>query len=938
MYRVLIVDDKEENLYLLRTLLQGNGYEVDEARHGAEALVRARQTPPDLIISDLLMPVMDGYMLLGQWKADERLKQIPFVIYTATFTEPKDEKLARDLGADAFILKPAELEPFLARLNEMLTREKADELIHTHLPPVENEQVILKEYSEALIRKLEGKTAQLEQTNRELAASEARLRAIIDTEPESVNVLAVDGTLREMNRAGLQMIEADSFAQVANQYMHSLVTPAYRAAFQVLNNRVLRGETGTLEFEIVGLKGGRHWLETHVTPLRDAAGKVSAILGITRDITERKQAEAALRESEKRLNFALQMSRTGGWDLDLVDHTAYRTLEHDRIFGYGSLLPQWTYEIFLEHVLPEDRAEVDRCFREATAAQTTWSLECRIRRRDGEVRWIWAAGEHQRDDTGLLRRMAGIVQDITERKQAEAALMQTEARYRTLLNSSPAVIYATATITGSKRVCTFVSETLKAITGHSPQDMLNNPWFWLMHVHPDDVTRVIGEIDKYIEHGGGTVEYRFRHKDDQYRWIRDSFLVLHDADGQPIEVIGSWSDITDVRRTEEQLAQAQKMEAVGQLTGGIAHDFNNRLTVIIGNLELLQRKLNDDPVRVDIIKSALSAAEGAADLTHRLLTISRRQVLDPVEIDINALLSGMHDMLKRTLGETITIVIAPGAELWPVRADRSHLENVLLNLTVNARDAMPKGGQLTIETHNTVVGNDYVENHADAAPGAYVMLAVSDTGEGMSKEVKRHVFEPFFTTKAEGMGTGLGLSMVYGFVKQSKGHIELYSEPGHGSSFKIYLPRDSSAVVAESVVTAHEKGDANITRGKTILLVEDDEMVRKIAVTLLSLSETECLVLIADSGPAALELFARQPDIDLLFTDMIMPGGMNGLELAAKMRERLPGLRVLYTSGYAPQAAADHRVIEHPNDYWLAKPYQVKALREMLHTIFKAQS
>ncbi len=409
------------------------------------------------------------------------------------------------------------------------------------------------------------------------------------------------------------------------------------------------------------------------------------------------------------------------------------------------------------------------------------------------------------------------------------------------------------------------------------------------------------------------------------RWIHDRGFPVRDPAGKVYRIAGVAEDITDRIRLEEQLAQAQKMEAIGQLSGGIAHDFNNRLTVIMGNLQLLQRQLGDDPAATGKLRAALEATHGAAHLTRQLLTFARQQVLQPTVIDLNELLIGMREMLARSLGETVALVTSPGQALWPVNADRHLLENVLLNLAINARDAMPGGGTLTLETANLVLGEDYRATHPYTVPGEYVLLAVSDTGEGMPEEVRRRVFEPFFTTKPPGKGTGLGLSMVYGFVKQAGGTIEVYSEEGHGTSFKIYLPR--AAAGGQAGAAKGQPGDREAVRltGKTVLLVEDDPAVRAIADA--QLRELGCRVLTAGSGPEALEVFARQPGIDLLFTDMIMPGGLTGIELAGRLREKHPNLAVIYTTGYAPQTAANRWTIDHPNDAWLAKPYLPNDLR-----------
>jgi signal transduction histidine kinase/CheY-like chemotaxis protein len=378
-----------------------------------------------------------------------------------------------------------------------------------------------------------------------------------------------------------------------------------------------------------------------------------------------------------------------------------------------------------------------------------------------------------------------------------------------------------------------------------------------------------------------------------------------------------------LRKSEEGLRQAQKMEAVGQLTGGVAHDFNNLLQVILGNLEAIQRHVPEDSGRLQrAVKQAMGGARRAASLTQQLLAFSRRQPLDPKPIDVSALVGGMSDLLHRTLGETISIETVNGAGLWRVEADANELEAAILNLAVNARDAMPNGGRLTVETGNAHIDENYAKSQAEVRPGQYVMISVSDTGSGMDEETLRQAFEPFFTTKPVGKGTGLGLSQVYGFVKQSGGHVRIYSELDQGTTVKIYLPRllrDSAAVHQSSDEEPIPEGQ----KTETILVVEDDHDVRAYSVE--SLRELGYRVLEAHDGHSALRLLAQEKNVDLLFTDVVLPAGMTGAQLAAHARGMRPDLKVLFTTGYARNAIV-HQGRLDAGVHLLTKPFTFDAL------------
>ena len=390
-------------------------------------------------------------------------------------------------------------------------------------------------------------------------------------------------------------------------------------------------------------------------------------------------------------------------------------------------------------------------------------------------------------------------------------------------------------------------------------------------------------------------------------------------------------DVSERAQLEEQMRQAQRLETLGQLTGGIAHDFNNLLTVIQGSSELLVEQLQGEPAKRSLAEMISAAAERGAELTHRLLAFARRQPLTPQRVEVNSLILGMRDMLGRTLGEHIAIELVLGEDIWPALIDPAQLEGALLNLCINARDAMPGGGRLTLETANIELDDERARRLGEVEPGAYVLISVADTGTGIAREHLPRVFEPFFTTKEKAKGTGLGLAMVYGFIKQSNAHVAIFSEPGLGTTLKLYLPRLTGADPGEEQLAAPAP-ERKAT--ETILLVEDDELVRRFAHD--QLVALGYRILEAASGPEALERLRGGEHIDLLFTDMIMPGGMTGEQLALAARQIRPGLKVLYATGYAENAVFRQGQL-FPGSPLLSKPYRRGELAGKVRTALARQ-
>ena len=515
-----------------------------------------------------------------------------------------------------------------------------------------------------------------------------------------------------------------------------------------------------------------------------------------------------------------------------------------------------------------------------------------------------------------------LVQAFLRARRSERALRASEDQFRVLVGG--VTDYAIYMLDPEGRVTSW-NAGAQRIKGYEPGEIVGQH-FSRFYTEEDRKAGLPGKTLEIAAREGKYEEEAWRVRKDGSRFWASVFIdALRDHDGKLIGFGKVTRDITERREREEELervrqslAQSQKMDALGQLTGGIAHDFNNMLTVIKTATDTLQRRLSAGEREVGRYIDAVSrSADRAASMTQRLLAFARRQPLEPKPLDANKLVAGAAELLRRSLPETIAMETALAGGLWWTQADPNQLESAILNLALNAKDAMPAGGKLTIETANAFLDETYAAAHGEVTPGQYVMIAVSDSGTGMAKDVAARAFEPFFTTKDEGQGTGLGLSQVYGFIKQSRGHVKLYSEPGEGTTVKIYLPRLDASPLADAAVEVKPKATTQRAR-ETILLVEDDEDVRGFIGD--SLRELGYEVFTASDGHAALQVLDEQPGIDLLFTDVGLPNGMNGRVLAEQARRRRRALKVLFTTGYARNAIIHHGRLDAGVDL-IAKPY-----------------
>jgi PAS domain S-box-containing protein len=507
----------------------------------------------------------------------------------------------------------------------------------------------------------------------------------------------------------------------------------------------------------------------------------------------------------------------------------------------------------------------------------------------------------------------------SEKLKTEQALRRREEHQSMVLESLPIALY-TASVKEDHRQLHFTSGSIERITGYSPKAFLQSTDFWSSRLHPDDRDRVLTQLQELTVHGAVTLEYRWTCADGSERYFLDQTMLRHDDDGRPREFFGMWFDITERKQMEQNLLHASKLEAVGRLTGGIAHDFNNMLSVVIGNLDLLQKTVKGNAKAEPRVRMAMEGAQRCADLTHRLLAFSRRQPLQVSVIDVGALMPGLLELMRRTLGEHVNVGLHLTEDIYPIEVDRAQFEAALLNLAVNARDAMPEGGDLSISVGIQVLEESKVDN-----PGDFVVITVRDTGIGMPQDVLQRVFEPFFTTKESGKGTGLGLSMVYGFVQQSHGHVEIDSAPNEGTTIRIFLPRAHGT--AESL-NDKQTGDAKpFGAGQTVLVVEDNSAVRQVAIS--TLHSLGFDVIEAVNGDEAAQMLKTSDGVRLVLSDVRMPGGISGIDLARLIKSERPDVQVLLTTGYMDNEETIDGV------ELLYKPYRATDLAEKIQALLE---
>jgi PAS domain S-box-containing protein len=926
--KILVVDDEVELKNILVEALSSPGYQAVGFTSGEEALAALGSEAFDVLLTDLMMPGMDGITLMR-----ESLQIDPHLV-CMMMTGQGTIQTAVDAmkeGAFDYVLKPFRLQAVLPVLTRAMNARHL-RLENLHL----RDTVAIYELAQTIAFTLDPQTviskladAALQQTNAD------EVSVLLPTSDGSeLYVAAVRGENRQRllgervpleqsisswvvhERTPLMLDGAVNDERFRAQWPRPEIRSAISVPMQVANKLV-----GTIN--INALNRARPFTLGQMKALTILAGTAAAALESASLYEQACQAEENYRSIFENAGEGIFRTSPTGQFI-----TANPAMAH--ILGYESPQALMAGITDVRRDLYADSNRQSDWERRLKQGERIVGFEAQYRRGDGSFVWLSESARAVFDESGTVLYYEGIAEDITARKQAEAALRASEEQYRDLVENAHDIIYS-HDLNGNY---TSMNKAGGVITGYTHEEAL------ALNLTQTVAPEYLGEAREMIRKklaGEKVTAYEMEIiAKDGHRITVEANTKLVFQDGVPVGVQGIARDVTERKQLEDQLRQSQKLEAIGQLAGGIAHDFNNLLTAINGYSSLALQRIEGNTSVKNYLEEIKKAGDRAANLTRQLLAFGRKQILQPLPLNLNDIITDMNKMLRRLIGEDIQLSAKLTSDLKRVKADPGQIEQVLVNLVVNARDAMPQGGSLTIETANAELDKEYASTRDGVQPGAFVVLAVSDTGTGMDEEVRRHIFEPFFTTKEKGKGTGLGLSTVYGIVKQSGGNISAYSEPNRGTTFKVYLPALDPVAKSSGTKTA----EIAIPKGsETVLLVEDEEVVR--GLTCQILEEAGYRVLVAPQGEEAIRLGNEHAkEIHLLLTDVVMPGA-DGKEVADRLSSSCPGIKVLFMSGYTDEAIVHHGILDADVKF-IQKPFTPAALatkvREVLDSNGKMSS
>ncbi len=909
---ILIADDHPINLKLLRAQLEAEGHSVLEATNGAEALALLDRREVDVIVSDILMPVMDGYRLCYEVRNRDRLRNLPFIVYTSSYVSPSDEKLSFDLGADKYLRKPAPAEEMVRAISEALSNPRRQPTV-----PIDTSDV-LKEYSARLVTRLEEKNDELTK-----AVSQLGLQATaLETAADAMLITDMRGVMLWINAAFTTTTgytAAEAIGKTPRILKSGLLDDAFYHEFweTIRSCRTWRGEFANRRKD-----GSIYYVEHTVTPVCAADGSVTHFVGVMHDVTERKRAEEELRHAHAQLRELLEHSPAVLYALKVEGDAIIPRLASEnvsRLLGF-QVAETLSFEWWQGQLHPEDRERAEASVHE-TLIQGVSRTEYRMRHKDGTYRWVDDTRRLVRDASGKPYELVGVWSDVTERKHAQDELHESERRLREMLDNLELI----SVMLDRDARLTYCNDFFLRLTGWQRVEAIGSDWFERF-VPPEQVSKLREVFAALLADRSEVRHYtnEILTRAGERRLIQWNNSLLYSASREVIGMASIAEDITDRIRMEKQFLRAQRLESLGTLAGGIAHDLNNLLLPILMGVTLLKR-FDPNEASLKAIDNIERSVRRGSELVKQVLLFARGTETSRELVQLGDNVREVESIANSTFPKDITFEASVAKDLSPIMGDATQLTQVILNLCVNARDAMPRGGHISISAVNAEISDLDARLRGGGAGGSFIVLNVADTGEGMSKEIIDRIFDPFFTTKEVGKGSGLGLSTVQGIVGSHGGLLNVSSNPGEGSVFTVYLPAGSSNPPAVAVEI--ETAGAPHGNGELILVVDDEAAI--LSMTRQTLETFGYEVLTAEDGAQAIGIFSRrQSDIALVLTDIAMPV-LDGIALIAALTRMDPNVRIIVTTGN-PSAPTMTKIAKTGITRILTKPYTGDHLLRML--------